>query len=235
MPVGRHNPPPFPDVLELREYAATGRHKQDDDTKMSFEARLQTGFKTRPPTAEDGLSNLYKRELDIIGDVKITLEVFKGLIVRVKTDGVKDSVGKLTVQFDSLLRSREDIKSECRTEIAGERFRADALAVDSKIADQVTTSETKILNALETVSERLDNHDALIASLVDHGAASQTQKSKTGGEDKAEKWTEVVKNRSRRSIRPSLFNRGRELHMRALQDPCLRLLWSNAVSCPSSK
>lgn len=85
---------------------------------------------------EDRLSKLYKREADMIGELKRRLEALKGIIVRVKTEGVKDGVEKLNTQFDVLVKSREAIRSECKFRMAGERSRADALATDNKITDQ---------------------------------------------------------------------------------------------------
>lgn len=99
-----------------------------------------------------------------------------------------DGVEKLNMQFDAL----EEIKSECRFRMAGERSRADALASDNKITDQVAATEVKILTVLEVVSKRLDSHNAVIAGLMDQGAG-KVQKVKSGGDETVEKWTEVLK------------------------------------------
>lgn len=60
-------------------------------SKLSLEARLHTSSKSRPATTEDRLSKLYKRESDIIGELKITLDALKEIMFRVRTEGVKTS------------------------------------------------------------------------------------------------------------------------------------------------
>lgn len=59
------------------------------------------------------------------------METLKGLIVRIKTDGVKDSVEKLATLIEALLKSRDEIRSEKNAIIIGERSRAEAMATDN--------------------------------------------------------------------------------------------------------
>lgn len=77
-----------------------------------------------------------------------------------KTDGVKVGVEKLTGLFEALAKSRNEIKAECRAVVVGERTRG-----DSKTCDRVVVSEMKILDALNKVNRRLDNHDAILTNL----------------------------------------------------------------------
>lgn len=86
---------------------------------VSLEAKLHAASK---PRMEDRLTRLFKRETDIIAEAKATLESLKSLMPRVKPDGVKDGVEQLGALFDMLMKSRDDIRSECRAMVTGEKI-----------------------------------------------------------------------------------------------------------------
>lgn len=111
------------------------------------------------------MTRLYKREDEVFSEAKATLETLSALMMRVKTYSVKDGVKKLVGLFEALAKSRSEIKAECRAVVAGERTRADTMAGDSKACDRVEASESKILDALNEVSRRLDSHDAILTNL----------------------------------------------------------------------
>lgn len=81
---------------------------------MTLEDRLQAAAKTKQPRAEDRLARLYKRENEILDDVKGTWDTLKRLMSKIRSDGVKENVDKLGGLFEMLERSREAIKLECR-------------------------------------------------------------------------------------------------------------------------
>lgn len=85
----------------------------------SLEAKLHAASK---PRMEDRLTRLFKRETDTIAEAKATLESLKSLVLRVKTDGVKDGVEKLGALFDMLMKSRDEIRSECRAMVSGDNL-----------------------------------------------------------------------------------------------------------------
>lgn len=120
----------------------SGKPSGDDSKMTSLEAKLHSSKKS--PTVEDRLTKLLRRETDIVAELKKTMDVLKSLIMRVKTEGVKDAVDKLGGLFEVLSRSREEVRSECRAAVAGERSRADSAVVDSKIVDRVAKSEMAI-------------------------------------------------------------------------------------------
>lgn len=93
---------------------SAGESRKTPPAEKSLEAKLQSSSKINMHNADERLSKLYKRESDIEGEVKVNLGTLKGLMARVKTDGVKDCVKKLATLIDALLRSREEIRSESR-------------------------------------------------------------------------------------------------------------------------
>lgn len=169
---------------------------------MLLEAKLQASSKTKLPNQEDRLARYVKWENEVIVEVGGTLDMLKGLMARVKTDGVKDSVDRLTSLFDVLLKNRDEIKSEYRTIVVGKRTRADSLVVETKTYECVVASEVKIFDALGEVTKRLDNHEALITNLTLEASDRKLKVDLTTRPDMAVPWTEVVR-KPRRSMTKS--------------------------------
>lgn len=137
---------------------------------MSIEARLQASSKTK---SEDRLTKLMKREVEVIAEFKTSMERLKALMPRVKTEGIRDCVDELCALSETLYKSRDEVRSEYRSLVAGEKARADTLVTENKVLDRVATSEAIIIGALDAISKRLDTHDATITGLTMDGAAQE--------------------------------------------------------------
>lgn len=137
---------------------------------MSLEARLQASSKTKP---ENRLTKLMKREVEVIAEFKTSMERLKALMPRVKTEGIRDCVDELGALSEMLYKSRDEVRSEYRSLVAGEKARADTLVTENKVLDRVATSEAIIIGALDAISKRLDAHDATINGLTMDGAAQE--------------------------------------------------------------
>lgn len=165
----------------------------------SLEARLLAASKTKPASADNRLTKLYRHEADLLGEVRGILDSLKSQMIRVKTEGVRENVEKITALFDVLVKSRDDIKAEYRVRSASERTKAETSSTETKVADRVAASEAKILEALAAVNKRLDTQDAIINGRAQHVVP---------GENTSAPWTEVVKKPARAKPLPAVAKPG---------------------------
>lgn len=173
--------------------AAVGRQASTSD--KSLEAKLLGAALPKSPSQDDRLAKLTKHENEILRDVHGTMEHLKSIVPRVKTEGVRDDVDKLSLLLELLVKSRSEIKAEYRTMVVGERSMADSAAAGSRTIDQVAESEARILGALGAINGRLDAHEKIILRLeADNGdpQGAQVEPAST-----VAKWTEVVKKQRR--------------------------------------
>lgn len=143
--------------------------RQVPTSNTSLETKLLASSKAGGFKQDDRLTRLYKRENEIFGDARGVLEHLKSIVVRVKTDGVKEDVDKLVALFESLVYTRKDIRMEYRTvmAVAEERSssRPDSIATDARTIDRLAASEDKILGAIGAMNERLDTHEKIISRM----------------------------------------------------------------------
>lgn len=165
---------------------------------MSLENKLLASAKTKQTEPEDRLTRLIKRENEVVQEIKSTFDLLKTLMARVKTEVVKEQVEKMSTLLDELIRKRGEIKLEHRVIKASEKTKAETSADDKTTLDRVTVAETRILEALEAVNKRMDNHEEQFNKLASNNYWSPETQQPSDRPDV--QWTEVVRRRKPNKI-----------------------------------
>lgn len=172
--------------------------RQVSVTDMSLEARLQASAKCNSPTPVDRLTRLNRKEIEIIGDIRGTLEHLKTIMARVKTEGVKEDIDKLMTQFDLLVKSRYEVNEEHRVSLTVERAKLEAAVADTTAIGRVAASEVKILGALSAINERLDEQEKMTVHRTPQSNSVERQVAQVASVPSGE-WAEVTK-RMRKAV-----------------------------------
>lgn len=168
-------------------------------TDMSLEARLRASARSNSLTQDDRLTRLDRKENEIIGDIRGTLEHLKTIMARVKTEGVKDDIDKLMTHFELLVKSRHEVKAEYRVSLAVERAKLEAAVADTTAIDRVAASEVKILGALSAINERLDEQERMTVRRTPQSNSVERQVAQVALSVASGEWAEVTK-RKRKAV-----------------------------------
>lgn len=185
---------------------------------MALEDKLLASAKTKQTEPEDRLTRLLKRENDVVQELKATLDFLKTLMVRVKTEGVKEQVERMGALLDELCRKRAEIKSEQRVVKAGEKKKAEPSVGDKTTMDRVSVAEKKILEALDAVNRRMDIQEEQINKLA--GRNNQSPEAQQPRDRPEEQWTEVVgRKKATTKIADSRNKQGKSEHQTKIAKP----------------
>lgn len=78
-------------------------------------------------------------------------------MVRVKTEGVKDSVDKMSTLFVSFAKAREELNAKWRARL--DLATRSTNGTEDNLMSVLKTSESKIMGVLRSLTEKLANHD----------------------------------------------------------------------------
>lgn len=109
------------------------------------------------------MPNLNRRESELLRDVKAVLETLKGQVMRVKTEGVKENVKRLTLMLKNFMRVRDEVSAEWRAKL--DCAQHSAAEREFKLTSRLEATEGQIVGALELVATWLLGHDKSIAEL----------------------------------------------------------------------
>lgn len=161
---------------------------------MSSPAVTGSTILQRPkqPVDDRPVSLNAKRENEIWRELKAAVDVLKTKVVRVKSEGVKDSVEHVTSLISQFGMAREKLSAEWRAKLISPDLHAEA--ADNRMVARVETLERKVMGTLNLVHTKLTDQDITLAKLV----AGPSPQPKT-----ASQWTEVVKQARGRPSVPS--------------------------------
>lgn len=184
---------------------------------MSLENKLLASSKTKQVDPEDRLARLIKRENEVVQEIMATFDLLKSLMGRVKTKGVKEQVEMMGTLLDELIRKRAEIKSEHRVIKAGEKTKAESSAGDKTTLDRVTVAETRILEALDAVNRRMNNHEEQINKLASNNYQSPEIQQPCDRPDV--QWTEVVRRKKPTKAADINNKQGKSEHQTKITKP----------------
>lgn len=137
----------------------------------------------------DWTERLIKRENDAWNALRSTIEALQSGKTNVRAESVRDNVDKTVSCLISLGAAREAIHAELRARSATAP-RALETGERNDTADRVTALESKVMNAIDKVQEKLESHGRALEIMASTPAPVSTAAPGTSIEDK---WTEVVK------------------------------------------
>lgn len=84
------------------------------------------------------------------------IDKLKVLTGKVRTAGVSDIVDKISGIFSMLTKTRDEVSAEWRVRIAAEKARVEAIKADRSSAKQISSSETRLLDAIAAIGKKIN-------------------------------------------------------------------------------
>lgn len=132
------------------------------------------------------------REKELFKKMGEAFDFLKGLMGKVKTEGVKDGVDRAALCFDKLKKARTDLRAEylARMETADREIGK----ADTKMADRVQVMEDKVMGVLEQVADKLAVRSVALPEMA-YSSPPQPR-------SEEQPWAEVVRRNATRRTRP---------------------------------
>lgn len=101
----------------------------------------------------DRFERVISREKESWRELNNCMEHLKNLMQRVKAEGVKEGVDRVSLVYNKLMKQRVELHAEYRAKLhAAER---EVEVASNKFTGRVETTESRVLGALEAVSDKL--------------------------------------------------------------------------------
>lgn len=114
-------------------------------------------------TTGNKLPTFKRRKNEMWREVKSVLETLKTQMTRVKTEGIKKSVGKLTSFLCNCMKVRDEHGPMWRSRL--DCTGRSTAEVEDKLASRLDASEGRIMSALKSVAARLTSYDRCLVEL----------------------------------------------------------------------